>query len=217
MTARPTLRINTPLAFRVPPSLPDAQVPRLRVLCDCDGVLSDFVGCVLEYIQRNTGMSYRREAIDQWDCFAAVGLSEHWPYFKTQCDRLDLCRRMPELPGGRELWAELTRPGAPYEVKVCTTPMTVAWLSQRAAWLEAFGVPLKHQWQGEGKEDFAGKFDVLLDDRVENCVAFRKAGGVSFCIAAAYNTHAHGLPTYVPRGTHAECVSWLRSLAGVRP
>lgn len=214
---RPTLRINTPLAFKVPPSLPDAPVSRLRILCDCDGVLSDFVGLVLDYVHRNTGMRYQHHAVDQWDCFAALGLSEHWPYFKSQCDSLELCRHMREMVGARALWAEIKRIDP--RAKVCTTPMTTKWLTQRAEWLECFGVPLEDQWQGHGKEDFASKFDVLIDDKVENCVDFRKAGGVSFCIASAYNTPAHGLPPNVPRGTHADCAAWLRELAGaeVRP
>lgn len=186
--------------------------PCLRILCDCDGVLSDFVGLVLDYVGRNTGLYYRREAVREWDCFAVLGLSEHWSYFRTQCDMFDLCRGMEIMPGARELWAEIERIDP--DAKVCTTPMTVAWLSQRAAWLEAFGVPLKRQWQGEGKEAFAapGRGDVLIDDKPENCEAFVRAGGRAFCIAAAYNGGVRAA-AHVPRGTHAECVAWLRSIA----
>jgi 5'(3')-deoxyribonucleotidase len=166
---------------------------------------------VLDYVQKNTGLSYLPSAIDQWDCFGALGLSEHWPYFRSQCDELGLCRTMRPLPGAREFYTELERLG---EVKVCTTPMTPAWLTQRAEWLVEFGVALKHQWQGEGKEDLAGSWDVLIDDKVENCQAFFDAGGVAFCIATPYNTHLRPASGGLQRGTHAECLAWLRNLAG---
>ena len=38
---------------------------RLRILCDVDGVLADFVGLVLDYVQKNTGLSYLPSAVDQ--------------------------------------------------------------------------------------------------------------------------------------------------------
>lgn len=182
--------------------------PQLRILCDCDGVLSDFVGLVLDYVQKNTGLSYLPSAVDQWDCFACLGLKEHWPFFRTQVDELGLCRSMRELPGAREFYAELERIG---EVKVCTTPMTCSWLTQRAEWLVAFGVPLRNQWQGDGKEALVPAYDVLIDDKAENCAAFVKAGGVAWCIATPYNTHAP-VSASLRRGSHAECLAWLREL-----
>lgn len=181
---------------------------RLRILCDVDGVLADFVGLVLDYVQRNTGLSYLHSAVDRWDCFGALGLEEHWPYFRTQCDELGLCRSMRELPGARAFYAELERLGT---VKVCTTPMTPAWLTQRAEWLVEFGVDLKNQIQIHDKDDLAGAWDVLIDDKAENCEAFAKAGGVAWCIATPYNTHLKPQGG-VRRGTHAECLAWLRGL-----
>jgi hypothetical protein len=190
----------------------------LRIFVDCDGVLSDFVGCVLDYLARNTPLTQvRREAIDQWDCFAAVGCAEQWPYFSKACDQLDLCRNMRELPGARELWAECLRLSAG-QARVLTTPMTVAWLSQRAAWLEAFGIPLGQQIQ-IGKSllsgdvlDGVGEYGrLLIDDKPENCEAFQRAGGWAFCLAAPYNTH---VSADIPRGDHAQAIEWLRAVAG---
>lgn len=190
---------------------------RLRIFVDCDGVLADFVGAVLDYLARNTPLTQvRREAIDRWDCFAAVGCAEQWPYFSKACDQLDLCRNMRELPGARELWAECLRLSAG-QARVLTTPMTVAWLSQRAAWLESFGIPLGAQIQiGKSacKSLLVNETDtgcVLIDDKVENCEAFQRAGGWAFCIAAPYNAH---VSPHVPRGTHAEAIEWLRAVAG---
>ncbi len=189
---------------------------RLRILCDVDGVLADFVGLVLDYVQKNTGLSYLPSAVDQWDCFACLGLKEHWPYFCTQVDELGLCRTMREIPGARSFYAELRRiAGESGAVRVCTTPMTTAWLSQRAEWLVAFGVPLHEQIQWCDKHELVPAYDVLIDDKAENCAAFVKAGGRAFCIATPYNTHLAelGYGNDVERGTHAECLEWLRGLA----
>lgn len=179
----------------------------LRILCDVDGVLADFVGLVLDYVQKNTGLSYLPSAVDQWDCFACLGLSEHWPYFREWCDSGE-CRTAPEMLGAREFYAGLRELG---EVRVCTTPMTIAWLGQRAAWLEDFGVPLAEQYQMHDKHALAGHYDVLIDDKVENCEAFEAAGGKAFCLAAAYNTSYAGA-----RGGHTECLAWVRALVEAR-
>jgi hypothetical protein len=190
---------------------------RLKILCDCDGILADFVGMVLTYVERNTGMRPLREAIDQWDCFAALNMRDHWPAFRSQCDALEMCLRAEALPGAREFYAGLRACG---DVRVCTTPMTVAWLSQRAAWLEAFGVPLGEQIQCAEKEALAAPGVVLIDDRAENCVAFVSAGGSAFCIATPYNTHLvcvdakHAPGARLVRGTHDECLVWVRAKAG---
>jgi 5'(3')-deoxyribonucleotidase len=185
---------------------------RLRILCDADGVLVDFVGLVLDYVQKNTGLYYLPSAIDQWDCFAALSLPEHWPYFRDQCDRLQLCRSMRPMLGAAEFLAELRRRG---DVAICTTPMTPGWLTQRAEWLEAFGVPLKEQIHCHAKQDLVrygsqtSGWDILVDDKVENCQAFVDAGGAAFCITAAYNTHC---PPTIPRGDWRACLAWLDGL-----
>lgn len=189
----------------------------VRILCDCDGVLSDFVGAVIDYVARTYGMRVCREAIDKWDCFAAVGCGGEWPRFHTACDELQLCRRMAELPGARELWSAVL--AADPDARVCTTPMTPKWLTQRAEWLIEFGVPLVSQIQVHGKEALARAGVILIDDRAENCEAFVRAGGRAYCIATPYNAHldelTHDMALVVrpQRGTHAECVAWLRELA----
>jgi 5'(3')-deoxyribonucleotidase len=200
----------------VPTSRTDAApAPRLRILCDADGVLVDFVGLVLDYVYKAKGLSYLPSAIDQWDCFAALGLQEHWPYFREQCDRLQLCRSMRPMLGAAEFLAGLRARG---EVAICTTPMTPGWLTQRAEWLEAFGVPLKDQIHCHAKQDLArfgtisspsAGWDVLIDDKVENCEAFKNAGGLAFCITAAYNTHCSAL---ISRGDWRACLAWLDGL-----
>lgn len=194
-----------------------ASNPRaLRILCDADGVLVDFVALCLDYVARNYGLSYRREAIDQWDCMAALGFPTEWPRFAAAVGPLELCRRMLPMPTGMPGGAAafLVALEALGEVKIATTPMNSAWLQQRAEWLEEhLGVPLSRQIHLHDKDELTGGargWDVLIDDKVENCVAFTEAGGIAFCIAAPYNM---GCPAHIARGGHRECLDFVSSLA----
>lgn len=184
---------------------------RLRILCDVDGVLADFVGTFLDYIQRTYGLSYSRDAINQWDCMVAVGMPKsEWRRFSDAVAPLELCRKMLPLPGAAAFLVALE---SACDVQVATTPMNAAWLTQRAEWLEEhMGLPLDRQKHLHAKEELTGGprgWDVLIDDKVENCVAFTEAGGIAFCIATPYNVH---LPSHIARGTHAECLDFVAAL-----
>ncbi len=188
----------------------------LRILCDADGVLIDFVGLVIDYTARHRGLYYRAEAIDQWDCFAALGIKDEWPRFAAAIGPLALCRNMLAFPDAREFLTGLERLGS---VKIATTPMNTAWLTQRGEWLEEFGVPLNRQIHIHDKIDLArwcgtngAGWDVLIDDKIENCLEFQSRGGLAYCIAAPYNT---ACPSDIPRGTRKECLSWLAAVAAV--
>lgn len=188
----------------------------LRILCDADGVLVDFVALCLDYVAKNYGLSYRREAIDKWDCMAALGFPTEWPRFAAAVGPLELCRKMQPMPTGMPGGAAafLVALEAIGEVKIATTPMNSAWLSQRAEWLEEhLAVPLSRQIHLHDKDILAGGArgaDVLIDDKVENCEAFTAAGGVAFCIATPYNAHVR---RDIARGSHRDCLEWLRGLA----
>jgi hypothetical protein len=190
--------------------------PGLRILVDCDGVLSDFVQLCLDYVAAEYGLHFTREQIDQWDCGAAMGLTNFWPRLGADVERLQLCRTMPVLPGARAFLRSLERLQGVSAVKICTTPMNVAWLSQRGAWLiSEMGVSLDRQIQIHDKQDLAGdgwtgtRWDVLIDDKIENCEAFVNAGGLAFCLAAPYNA---ACPTHIPRGDHTMALAWVASV-----
>ncbi len=189
---------------------------RLRILCDADGVLADFVGLVLEYVQRHLGLSYRREAVDTWEVLhlKCLGIVDHEAAFTAWCDA-GAGERMLPLPGAEDFWRELCKRAAPKDLKVCTAPFTDEWYPQRSRWVQKhFGVSRHRLIFTGAKHELVPSWDVLIDDKVENCVDFVKAGGVAFCIEAAYNAH---VPAHIPRGDWRACLAWLDSFAEVVP
>jgi hypothetical protein len=190
--------------------------PTLRILVDCDGVLSDFVGLVLDFAESHYGLRYRRECIDRWNHWECMNIPDLHTRLAALVGPLELCRRMLPLQGAAAFLAGLERLG---EVKVATTPMNAAWMAQRATWLEDFGVPLARQIHMHGKADLARGgdpnapgWDILIDDHAENCEAFQAAGGWAFCIAAPYNEH---VDANIPRGTYEECLAWVAAVSGL--
>jgi 5'(3')-deoxyribonucleotidase len=186
---------------------PEPAPPRnLRVLCDVDGVLADFVDTFLGFVSRHYGVTYQRSAIDNWDPFAALGLAPAWGDFRHYVETHDLCRKMSPLGGAQAFWRALS---GRYDVKIATSPQPYgAWLEQRSEWLRCeLGIPFDLQIHLTDKADLVGTFDVLIDDSPHNCQSFEAAGGRAFCIAAPYN-----LNVAARRGTYAQCLAWLASL-----
>jgi 5'(3')-deoxyribonucleotidase len=187
---------------------PSAPTPRpLRVLVDCDGVLSDFVATFLDFVSRHYGVTYERSAVNQWDPFAALGLAPGWGAFRGYVESWCMCRKMSPLPGAKDFWWAIR---AKRVVKVATSPQPYgAWLAQRSDWLaDEMDISFEQQIHLTDKTDLVGTFDVLIDDAPHNCEAWQSAGGKAFCIAAPYNENVA-----VPRGDYADCLKWLETVA----
>lgn len=189
-------------------------IPRpLRVLCDVDGVLADFMSTAREYAHTYYPSAKTSETlphhIDVWDPGDALGVPKLMSFMRDDPHIGQWCRGMREFPMARAFWAQLCAHPRVGVVNVATVPFCAAWLTPRAQWLESFGIPLKQQTHIHAKEALAGGFsgwDVLIDDNRDNCEAFHHAGGRAFMIARAYNSEYAGC---VQRGDYADCLRWL--------
>lgn len=199
--APPCAVVVTDMLMRVP-----APAPRpLRILCDVDGVLFDFVD-----LCQQVAPHLEREALERdWDHFGGADFPEGWQRLPEHVmfRQLGLVGKL--LPGARKFWRALNAlPGA--RVRVCTSPLPNCpeWMGQRAAWLQStLGIPAHEQFHIHEKAALAGGprgYDVLIDDKVENCVEFVEAGGRAWCIAQPYNQDVKCL-----RGDYAACLAWL--------
>jgi 5'(3')-deoxyribonucleotidase len=153
------------------------------VFLDVDGVLADFVGGYLKLLAEHTGLIVDREAIDQFDIGAALGLTGE------QSSRMK--RAIGSAPGfARELGIY---PGAVEGVRlleqvadvyIATSPWNSnpTWTHDREWWLkEHFGIPHAKVTHTSQKHLLRGDF--LIDDKTETLMKFiavNKSGAIQW-------------------------------------
>lgn len=167
----------------------------MRILLDCDGVLSDFVGYVLDTIREQTGREYAPADVTQWD-FGNLLVSE------TET---------------RNLWAALKQPGVAQELRpiegaaaavealrltgqdlyVVTSPMPgcPTWAYERELWLrDHMGIERKRVIHTSAKHLVVG--DMLVDDNADNVTSWHGSSRarsqplhVAVLVDAPYNQH----------------------------
>lgn len=136
-----------------------------RILLDCDGVLADFVGPVLDLVHEVTGRRHKREDIAAFDFVAQLGLSrDEAVLVKREISHRDgwWCS-LPVYEGARAGVDRLREFG---EVFVVTSPWNSCrtWLHDRETWLaKHFDIPASNLLVGSAKHLVAG--DMLVDDR----------------------------------------------------
>src|SRR5690606_31894301 len=175
---------------------------------DGDGVLADLSVAVLELARNVAGIYDKTEAdVVHWEYEKSLGWPALWHVVGEHVNTRELCFRLPEYPGAIRWLRELEREHGEDNVLVCTSPFNAAWASQRAAWLERRGVPLKRQIQCSAKHLVSG---YLVDDRAG--VHAKRPPGSTFCLTRPWNA-ASAEPI---RGGYAEAAAWLREVRGAR-
>lgn len=177
----------------------------LPILIDCDEVLSDFVGRVLELAAEFGGIYANREQITGWDMSKVLG----WPGLDAcvteRINKRELCFRLEETPGAISWLRQVEAEFGVDRVFICTSPWNAEWASQRMAWLERRGVPKSRQIQCSAKHLIPG---YLIDDAAHH--AARRPPGQAFIIDAPWN---RGECPGTPRGNHEAALAWLREVA----
>jgi 5'-nucleotidase len=141
----------------------------LKILIDCDGVLSNFNQRCLDRINRECGLDLRDHSCVSWDW-----LEKHPDVPAADLKRLvdewiherDFVRHMEVMPGAQEAVRELRDVG---EVVCVTSPWKghATWASERHAWLEEhFGFKDDDIVQTSGKHHVYG--NLLIDDKPSN-------------------------------------------------
>lgn len=144
----------------------------LLLMSDVDGVLADFTGAVLEYINNYCGTSFVHAHVTDWSYKKALGLPDHvWNACVKHITSPGFAYGLELLPGGVEL-KELVRDGLPCELLFCTSPWwsSQTWQHDRGKWL------MKHFGKEHGRSVMQGhqKFYVtgkqgtfFVDDKLE--------------------------------------------------
>ena len=187
-----------------------APAPSLPILIDCDEVLADFVGAVLQ-LARGRGITASRADVTEWDIGKAIG----WPGFASAVTyHVDagLCGRLHEVPGAIGWLRRVECEFGAERVFICTSPWNAAWAGQRSQWLVDRGVPTSRQIQMAEKHLLPGH---LIDDAAHHINGDPAKGrpprpdGQGFLVAAPWNSDGGRHP----RGSLEDALVWLRKVA----
>lgn len=156
----------------------------MRLFCDMDGVLVDFVGGASKLFH------YDPCIIDRWGYFPLIGVTEQqfwdrikgvgsrfWydlPAYSYHDDVMQVCGEFdPEFQ-------ILTKPGRE-DVGPSSAKGKIAWLHKM------YGTHFDRYFVGAHKHRCAGPDAVLIDDVEKNCEAFRAHGGHAILFPQQYN------------------------------
>lgn len=140
---------------------------RPTVLLDCDDVLTDFIGGVLEIVHRVTGRRHTQEDVDQWDFATALKLTNDER--RAVQDIISLsrgwCESLAVLPGAVDGVGALREIA---DVYILTAPWSSCptWTHERERWLmRRLNIPSRWVIHTAAKHLVWG--DVFVDDRTE--------------------------------------------------
>lgn len=152
----------------------EQKTKRPLLLLDCDGVLSDFVGGVLEIVEDVTGLTFESEDVDQFDFCEALGIrGDDARVIKRAIAEPGFCERLQPYEGARAGVIALQEIA---DVHVVTTPWhsSPMWTYERESWLwRHFKIPFARVHHTDVKAMIPG--DVLIDDRTSVVEAWRAA------------------------------------------
>ncbi len=148
-------------------------------LLDVDGVLADFPGACLRWLNSRRRVNGDREfTLDQihdHDILKSFDLEHLQENFDTWCADTDMCRHL-DVYDGAQAFVEELRSFADVVVVTSSFGAVRGWESARRAWLlEHFGITKRDVIFAKRKELVAGNF--LLDDKLRNIDSWRNAWG----------------------------------------
>lgn len=154
---------------------------RPRILLDCDGVLSDFIGGALATLNELYDTSFRREQVTEFDFTKALGMSAPAAAAAKRAigSAAGFARHLDVYPGAIDGVRQLREIA---DVYIVTSPWNSnpTWCHDREWWLAMhFGIPHALVIHTSAKHLVSG--DILVDDKTSTCAAWRAAwpGGVA--------------------------------------
>lgn len=158
----------------------------VKVWIDVDGCMADFVTAYLRLVQEHTGRVHTHADVTAFELHqCVVSKEENDHIWKNLIDRPGFISGMVDLPGALEAVAELRQLG---KVGALTSPhLGPFWMPERAQWLLARGFKKREIVFASDKSHVPG--DVLIDDRIDNCVDWAKAhvGGLAILFDQPWN------------------------------
>lgn len=146
---------------------------RKRVLFDCDGILSDFLGAVLKAVRNKLGKTHKEEDVVVWDICSALNFDfEERVFFSDLMSSRYFCSQLEVCPGAVEAVCEYKRD---YEIAVVTTPAPRSgwWVPERTWWLD-YHFAIEHQRVIFTSEKTWVAGDYFIEDEGTNAFNYAK-------------------------------------------
>lgn len=140
------------------------------VVLDVDGVLADFVGATLQFLERNYGVY--ADDLKSWDFLDHPALRAYQKVAKGHWATPEFCANLAPLPGTVaavqqiRVWAD---------IKFATSPMSTnpTWIPERNAWLATyFGAQEGDVLHTHKKSESPGH--IFVDDKYDNVVEYQQ-------------------------------------------
>jgi 5'(3')-deoxyribonucleotidase len=139
---------------------------RRRILLDVDGVLADFAGALVDFVNLSRINPITRKSLTEWDLLKAAGASDQQEAFDRLASRPGFCGTLAVCPGAQAFVKSLQEFA---EVVIVTAPYENAarWTHERLHWLkEHFAIDKRDVVFAKRKSLVAG--DLLIDDALHN-------------------------------------------------
>ena len=167
----------------------------MRIYFDMDGVLSDFVGGVLNLYSASANISDVRRDMwvdlgfssesEFWRSLSILGGFPFWAGLKRLADGVDLLNRVESYINTYSYDYSNTR------ISILSTPAKTYgccdgkqdWITRNLPYYEG------RLFLGEDKSVHAGPDAILIDDKDENIEKFEFAGGYRLLIPRPWNSH----------------------------
>lgn len=163
-----------------------------RILIDCDGVLADFLGGVLEIINKEYFSNLSASSCLEWEIEKAFALPKGM--VAEIAAREGFCLNLNRMPGAALAVSQLREQG--HDVYCVTSPwLGPHWMPERTQWLSYFfGFDKKHIVCG----------DVMIDDKASTVAEWTDARPNSLGIVWDY-PHNQSLANIPGRIERAKC------------
>lgn len=175
----------------------------MRLLIDCDGVLSHFLDAYLSVVNHVLKRNHTEEDVTEWAIERALGLTEEQQKeIHSYVASRGFATHLQPYDGSIEA---MTRLRANHDVYIVTSPLhgSPTWMHDRERWLEStMGISRDRVIHTAAKHCVSG--DVFIDDKPENVRNWQAAhpNGIALLWHQPYNW----APEH--RGDLMVCHSW---------
>lgn len=196
---------------------------RRRILCDVDGVLSDFLSHIQQWIESMYDLrpgELRDLPVEGWDILPqyAAHVSVPTEHLHRIVSTYMFCLDMPLMPGAYEMFGQLQELG---DVHIVTTAWESRhWHAERLEWLKNhFGVDRTRVTYTHDKAYVRG--DVLIDDHPKHVFEWsdvcREAGDPCLPILVTHTSATRAELNMSPYAQRRSDVNIATTLDGVVP